>query len=82
MQLDMSGLWNPRPSPRPMPNKAAEVLRKLKERGATGVTWDDFPIGFALRSRIADLRKEGYDIATFKDQLEGGTIRARYVLLG
>lgn len=78
MQLE---LHIPTPCPKSMPDAEAEVLRKLQTNGMRGVTWDDFPRGFALRSRISDLRKHGYKITTINERLEGGCIRARYVLL-
>lgn len=71
----------PPPSPKSMPDATAAVLKLLRESGMKGITWDDFPRGFALRSRIADLRKQGYRITTLNERLEGGCIRARYVLL-
>ena len=71
----------PTPCPRNMPDATADVLRKLQSHGMKGVTWDDFPRGFALRSRISDLRKHGYQITTLNERLEGNCIRARYILL-
>lgn len=79
MQLE---LFVPKPSPKDMPDAKADVLRALREKGMSGVTWDDFSRGFALRSRIADLRREGYQITTVNERLESGCIRARYILLG
>jgi hypothetical protein len=78
MQLE---LRIPAPAPKHMPEKAKAVLELLRKKGARGVTWDDVPKGFAIRSRIADLRKAGHLITTIDEKLEGGTIRARYVLL-
>lgn len=74
----------PKASPMPLHTGAEAVLRKLKERGNKGVTWDNFPRGFALRSRISDLRKKGYQIHTENQKLPdlgGGCIRAKYILL-
>lgn len=65
-----------------MPDDTAQVLRKLKDKRSAGITWDDFARGFALRSRISDLRKQGYMIHTDHEHLDGGCIRARYILLG
>lgn len=78
-QLD---LHIPQPKPLHMPDKTAEVLHKLEMAGMGGVTWDHFPRGFALRSRISDLRKQGYSITTINERLSGECTRARYVLLG
>lgn len=78
MQLE---LHIPIPCPKSMADATADVLKKLKTNGMKGITWDDFPRGFALRSRISDLRKQGYQITTISEHLEGGCIRARYVLL-
>lgn len=81
-QLDLLSYHIPRPCPRSMPDATANVLQKLKNNGVLGVTWDNFPRGFALRSRISDLRKQGYMIHTDHEHLDGGCIRARYILLG
>jgi len=74
-------LYIPPPCPKDMPCAMAMVLRKLQEKGMHGITWDDFARGFALRSRISDLRKQGYQITTLNEYLEGGCLRARYVLI-
>lgn len=71
----------PRPCPKDMPEACADVLRKLQENGMRGITWDDFARGFALRSRISDLRKQGYSITTKGERLSNGSVRARYILL-
>lgn len=78
MQLD---LFIPRPCPKHMPEATQMVLQKLSAAGGRGITWDDFARGFALRSRISDLRKAGHRITTINERLEGGTIRARYVMV-
>jgi hypothetical protein len=78
MQLEMH---IPAPCPKYMPEATAAVLAMLQEKKHFGVTWDDWPRGFALRSRISDLRKKGYRITTINETLEGGAIRARYILL-
>jgi hypothetical protein len=77
MQLD---LYVPKPCGKAMPEATLHVLNKLKEH-PKGITWDNFQTGFALRSRIADLRKAGHSITTINEKLESGCIRARYVLL-
>ena len=79
MQLEMH---IPEPKPLYMPEATERVLQMLIGAGSKGITWDNFPRGFALRSRIADLRKSGYKITTINERLESGSIRARYVLLG
>lgn len=78
MQLE---LHIPTPCPKDMGEACADVLALLQIKGRTGVTWDDFPRGFAIRSRISDLRKEGYKITTLVETLPGACTRARYVLL-
>ena len=46
-------------------NQSTErVLKVLRSKGSKGVTFNDFPRGFAIRSRIADLRSTGYTITT------------------
>lgn len=77
MQLD---IHVPKPSGKIMPEATLHVLNKLKEH-PKGITWDHFATGFALRSRISDLRKAGHKITTINERLESGCIRARYVLL-
>lgn len=72
----------PKPCPLDMPEATAETLAMLRKKGGAGVTWDDFERGFALRSRISDLRKQGYKINTKGERLSNGSVRARYVLLG
>lgn len=59
-----------------------KVLTMLENNKATGVTWDLFPKGTAIRSRISDLRQSGYRIVTKMEELAGGTRRARYFYLG
>lgn len=59
-----------------------QVLEMLEKYKAHGITWDLFPKGKAIRSRIADLRKAGYKIITKMEQLPGGCRRARYFYLG
>lgn len=72
----------PAPCAKDLPEKTQQTLDKLVEKGRIGVTWDDFASGFALRSRIADLRnKHGYLITTKNERLPGGCVRARYVLI-
>jgi hypothetical protein len=78
MQLE---LHIPKPCPKEMPEACAEVLDALKLHGGRGITWDNFPRGFALRSRISDLRRDGYKITTINERLESGCTRGRYVLL-
>lgn len=80
MQIEMTDMWNPRPSAQPNESKAKKLLAKLRENGARGVTWDDFAPGFAIRSRISDLIKDNHRIAKRKEKLPGGCIRMRYIL--
>ena len=63
-----------------MTNSEYKVLSKLREKGSQGVTWDDFPRGFALRSRISDMRPR-MEIRTLNEHLDSGCIRARYFLI-
>lgn len=61
---------------------AREVLDKLREAGSAGVTHWDFGNGLALRSRISDLRKLGFDIHTKLERNESGKgSHARYRLV-
>ena len=59
-----------------------QVLTKLRSKKNKGITHWDFPSGFALRSRIADLRASGNDILTRleKNQATNGR-HARYYLI-
>ncbi len=62
-----------------MTNGQAKVLRKLRQKGSRGVTFDDFPAGFALRSRISELRLNN-DIHTITEKTKT-SYRARYFLI-
>ena len=53
------------------------VLAKLRRKTRSGVNAFDFNKGFAIRSRIADLRAMGYNIKT---ELKHGKV-ADYFLL-
>ncbi len=57
-----------------------KVLSKLREKGSQGVSWDDLPRGFALRSRISELRLN-HNIRTINEPLDSKTTRARYFLV-
>ena len=58
------------------------VLSKLKAKKNKGITHWDFPSGFALRSRIADLRSRGYEILTnLEKNADNKGMHARYVLI-
>jgi len=61
-------------------NCELKVLAKLREKGSKGVTWDDFSRGFALRSRISDMRSK-MEIRTINESLNNGGYRARYFLI-
>ncbi len=65
-------------------NQATEkVISALNRRGAEGITHWDFPNGFALRSRIADLRRAGKKIITKMERNNGNRgNHARYFLIG
>lgn len=59
-----------------------KVLDLLKRRTSTGITHWDFPRGFALRSRISDLRKLGNEILTrLEKNNDGHGQHARYILI-
>ena len=59
-----------------------KVYDLLKQRAASGVTHWDFPQGFALRSRISDLRKGGQDILTRLESNNSNPGKhARYILI-
>lgn len=47
-----------------MNNGEQIVLTKLRRARGKGITHSDFIAGFALRSRIADLRAKGFNIQT------------------
>jgi len=58
------------------------VLSKLKRNKNKGITHWDFPSGFALRSRIADLRSRGYQILTnLERNADNKGNHARYFLM-
>lgn len=56
-----------------------KVLQKLREKGSKGITFDDFNRGFALRSRISELRHK-FNITTENEKLNTGSYRKRYFL--
>ena len=59
-----------------------KVFDLLKQRAASGVTHWDFPQGFALRSRISDLRKGGQEILTrLETNHSSAGKHARYILM-
>jgi len=58
--------------------RVLEELRKAKNRG---ISWDSFPKGCAIRSRISDLRKMGYDIRDEWEHLSDRVKRKRYYLI-
>ena len=61
---------------------AIQVLKKLRSSKSKGVTHWDFPSGFALRSRISDLRGSGCEIKTNLEKNQANTGRhARYILI-
>jgi hypothetical protein len=58
------------------------VLSKLKRNKNKGITHWDFPSGFALRSRIAELRSRGYQILTnLEKNADNKGRHARYFLM-
>lgn len=64
-----------------MGTAAKKVFDKLKE-SPKGITHWDFPRGFALRSRISDLRSKGSEIRTMMEKNTNNTgNHARYVLV-
>lgn len=67
------------PTPKPLERKehCERVLNKLRAAGEHGISVNDFPTNFALRSRISNLRAEGYLIHT---DMRRGKI-TRYMLL-
>lgn len=58
------------------------VFNDLKKAKRKGISFDDYGVGFRLGARIFDLRQMGHKIATTKETLSNGAVRARYVLLG
>lgn len=65
-----------------MNNSAQKVMDTLRQKRTQGVTHWDFPNGFALRSRIADLRRLGHKIITNMESNTNNTGRhARYFLI-
>jgi len=58
-----------------------KVYDRLLAYGKRGVVWDDFPKGFAIRSRMSELRQMGLNIITKIEELPDGCRRARYFLL-
>jgi hypothetical protein len=58
-----------------------KVLNELR-RSTMGITHWNFPKGFALRSRIADLRSIGKEIVTKLERNDNNTGKhARYFLI-
>lgn len=55
----------------------ADVIKKLKQKGTQGVTFDDFPRGFAIRSRMSEIRLN-HEIRTIMEDVGNGVKRARY----
>lgn len=45
----------------------SRVLNDLKRKTKRGVSALDYPTGFPIRSRISDLRQQGYTITSRKD---------------
>ncbi len=61
-----------------MTPSTAKVLRALRRCKRKGITAHDFPTGFAIRSRIADLTAANYEINRAKD---GNSPLRRYWLI-
>lgn len=58
------------------------VMKKLRRARGKGITHHDFIAGFALRSRIADLRAKGIDILTkLEKNYRNNGRHARYILI-
>lgn len=65
-----------------MNNSKQKVLDVLRSKRNQGITHWDFHNGFALRSRIADLRKLGHEIITQMESNDGNSGKhARYFLI-
>lgn len=65
-----------------MNSSEEKVMDALRSKRNQGVTHWDFPNGFALRSRIADLRKMGHKIVTQLESNSGNSGKhARYFLI-
>lgn len=65
-----------------MNNGEQIVMTKLRRARGKGITHRDFIAGFALRSRIADLRAKGIDILTKREKNYRNNGRhARYILI-
>lgn len=60
--------------------KATQKERVLASLRAGGTDLRDWPAGFRLAARIADLKADGYDIRTTIITIPGGTRCARYTL--
>lgn len=59
-----------------------KVIKALRKAKGKGITHWDFANGFALRSRIADLRGQGVEIQTKLEPNDGNNGRhARYILI-
>jgi len=66
-----------------MNTSTQRVLKELEYAGSKGITHKNFGVGFALRSRIADLRDMGYEIITKQeDNNHGWGWHGLYVLIG
>ena len=65
-----------------MNDSMQRVLNQFKLHKSKGITHQCFPVGFALRSRIADLRATGYKIVTkLEDNTSNSGRHARYHLI-
>lgn len=59
-----------------------KVIKALRKAKSKGITHWDFANGFALRSRIADLRGQGVEIQTKLEPNDSNNGRhARYILI-
>lgn len=59
-----------------------KVIKALRKAKSKGITHWDFANGFALRSRIADLRGQGVEIQTKLEPNDNNNGRhARYILI-
>jgi len=59
-----------------------KVIKALRKAKGKGITHWDFATGFALRSRIADLRGQGVEILTKLEPNDNNNGRhARYILI-
>ena len=64
-----------------MMTSCLRVLNALRKAKMKGITFDNFAKGCAMRSRISDLRKMGYEILAEFEEIADGVRRKRYWLI-